>query len=133
VSVDKEQVEKEVVAVLRAARERIAPPERWTTRAYARDKNGLEVEAHSDDAVCWCAAGAVAAELGVSAEAVDDPHALNPAITHLVEAAKPRLVSARNDKDGHASVLALYDRAIARATSTQPVSNPATTRGSDHG
>lgn len=31
----------------------------WTQYVVARDKNGLHVDAHSDNAVCWCIYGAV--------------------------------------------------------------------------
>lgn len=33
-------------------------PEKWTKRAFARDKTGGVVSEFSDDAVCWCLLGA---------------------------------------------------------------------------
>ena len=41
------------------AHELLADPKHWTKRAYARDKDGQSVSAHSDEAVCWCVLGAI--------------------------------------------------------------------------
>lgn len=51
-------------AIERAAG-RIARPGAWTQGAMARDKEGRPVSPASSFAVCWCAVGAVMAELGV--------------------------------------------------------------------
>lgn len=47
------------IEVLRAARELIKDPERRTTRAAAKNSMGQVVLAYDEDAVCWCAWGAV--------------------------------------------------------------------------
>lgn len=109
-------VERSPAEVLRAAKVRIRDPKRWTQHAYARDADGRKCEPHAEAAKCWCAAGALFCELGLSSE-VDHAGAQIPAFDLLVEAAKPTLISALNDRlDSHETVLQLYDRAIALAT-----------------
>ena len=46
--------------VLRATRELLADPKRWTQQAYARDERGQSVLFHDPRATCWCINGAVA-------------------------------------------------------------------------
>lgn len=111
--------ERSTVEILRAARERISDPERWTTEAYARDRDGSGTEPQQADAVCWCAVGAFLAEQGLAPRVGDDPHRSNPVLDLLIEAAGHRPVAAVNDKDGHAAVLALYDRAIELAEASK--------------
>lgn len=50
---------------LKAARERISDPERWTQGEYAKNTQGEACNANSSEACQWCAAGAVLAEVGV--------------------------------------------------------------------
>jgi hypothetical protein len=92
--------------VLRAARERISDPERWTTREYARDAKGYPARPQQLAACRWCAVGSVCAELGldpIDGEKRPEVEALGPA------------VHSTNDYHGHAATLAMFDRAIAKA------------------
>jgi hypothetical protein len=52
--------------ILRAARDKIAPPGKWTQGRHARDFEGRGVNAMDKSAVCWCALGAVEATAGGS-------------------------------------------------------------------
>ena len=97
--------------ILRAAKARIATPERWTRGTMARDEDGNGVASVSDHACAWCSLGAMEAEAGASTRArVYAIRALNRAIDN-----KP--IDDWNDAPGrtHAEVLAAFDRAIAIA------------------
>lgn len=45
--------------ILKAAKQLISTPERWTKGFYARDKEGNTVRVSYPEAVCWCAEGAL--------------------------------------------------------------------------
>ena len=113
--------------VLRAARERISTPERWTKGVYAIDSDGCAVDTSDRRACAWCALGALAASLpcrdpdilGMRTPLFDEARA-------LLSAGVPRNAGVRschwsvsfwNDAPGrtHAEVLATFDRAIALA------------------
>ena len=47
--------------ILRAAREKIAVPERWTQKSHARDAQERWVAYDSREACKWCASAAIAA------------------------------------------------------------------------
>jgi hypothetical protein len=103
--------------ILRAARERIATPERWNQGWFAADAAGREVSSVSPIACSWCALGAVYATSG-GARGAD--------VEALLIAALPAECSAGdvgyfNDLPAttHADVLALFDRAIAAAEAGQ--------------
>ena len=44
---------------LKAMRELLATPDRWTRSFEARDSNGIECMYCDPDAVCWCLSGAM--------------------------------------------------------------------------
>lgn len=98
--------------VLRAARELISVPERWTQDATARSVKRRPVLPRSQKAVCWCSVGAIdrATESTFSPEAMD-------ARSFLRDAAKTNVISTWNDMRSrtHAEVLAAFDRAIVLA------------------
>lgn len=96
--------------VLTAARELIADPGRWTQRAGARDAYGCPVPADWSGACQWCASGAVWAAIYASKESYDDAAVLAIFAPLNREAANNLL--AFNDTEGHAEVLAAFDRAI---------------------
>ena len=89
---------------LKAAREKITDPLRWTQGTWARDVQGWPVE-RDGDAACWCAWGAVTSvKAGVGAELA--------ACDELHKSAGGSFI-AFNDTHTHAEVLALFDKAIA--------------------
>ncbi len=106
--------ERSTVEILRAARERISDPERWTQRAECRAKQ-RGPETHPVEGTCWCALGSLAAERTSTLQHFE-------CVRLLESAARERYpwsvepVVAVNDRAprriAHPAVLALYDRAI---------------------
>lgn len=96
-----------VLDLLRAARERISAPERWTQGRSARDATGFGVVSTDPSAVCWCAFGAVLA-------CPSDSLSAGAALSALDDEAPGGSASAFNDTATHAEVLDLFDRTIAR-------------------
>jgi hypothetical protein len=92
-----------------AARDLIADPERWTQGAYARDVNDEPTMALSASACKWCPVGAVMRVTG-------SPYGWGPGTGALSVAANGLSASVVNDEQGHAAVLAMFDRAIEATT-----------------
>jgi hypothetical protein len=101
-----EVAERSTVEILKAARERITPVERWTTGAFARDIDGHECSPNSERAVCWCVSGATVVGDGYYVNAERFLHRAARELPNRFEAFSV------NDEDGHKAVLALVDRAI---------------------
>jgi hypothetical protein len=95
------------LSTLRAARELISVPERWTQGELARGKSGRAVSPRGKAAVCWCAEGAI------SRYAPPYGDAWTPSIDALSSGLGEEAF-AFNDTHTHAEVLALFDRTIAR-------------------
>ena len=100
-------------ALLTRARDRIASPERWTTKVSARSAAGRKVSPDSRRAVAWCALGAIDAELARQ----DGPHrtswyeidrVLDRALLGEIDRSS---VMSVNDDLGHAAALSLLERA----------------------
>lgn len=108
--------ERSTAEILRAARERIADPERWGKGAFAYDGLGQSVGPWREAAVCWCARGAVHRECGSASSR--SAHRAEETLTEAVERlefdvpddAEP--IAWVNDHHDHEVVLALFDRAI---------------------
>lgn len=112
--------------ILKAARELISVPERFTTGTSARDKLGNEVHPKSEDASCWCAIGAVDSFGGSSAYSLASVHTATArhcldnvarSIDDVVRGIKGsdlRPASWLSDNLGHAATLAMFDAAIAK-------------------
>ncbi|MCZ7496292.1 hypothetical protein O8B39_17465 [Agrobacterium rhizogenes] len=98
------------VQILKEARALIADEKNWTQGAFARDANGRSERI--DRAICFCSIGAIAkvarTNLGSPVPA--------PVLKALGVTAHCRLAQF-NDSHTHPEVLALFDRAIARAES----------------
>jgi hypothetical protein len=96
--------------ILRAARSRIAVPERWTQGVGARNSRNYCVGNRSASAVSWCALGAILRESESSSEPC----------RFLKEIVGPS-IGGWNDAPGrtHAEVLDAFDRAIALAEAEQ--------------
>lgn len=103
--------------LLTRARARIALPEAWTKRWFARDAGGNKINETDPDAVCFCAIGAVSAEC-TEITGSRRIRQVEDACTYLRREAPSQVgVSHYNDRDTttHADVLAWFDRAIAAA------------------
>lgn len=95
------------IDILKAARDKISDPVRWTKGFLARTKDGLATGPRNKNAVCWCANGA----LFSVAKRADAAKAL-----FFLRGFIPGgycNVSVFNDNSTRAEVLALFDRAIA--------------------
>ena len=91
---------------LKAARERISTPDRWTKGAFARSRDGNEVHFTSSSASCWCAMGA----LGIEA-----PSCYAPSLSKSIPKDSGAFTLAQyNDRPAttHEDIMALFDRAI---------------------
>jgi len=97
---------------LKAARALIADPSHWTQGALARNARGNRVRPWSEHAVRWCAEGASIRVCGPN-------FGLRGRLVGVLfgdGADAPWVV---NDDQGHAAVLAMYDRAIAAEQARQ--------------
>lgn len=95
----------EKVAMLTAlmkARALISDKSKWTQNVSARDKNGHYVRAYSEDAVCFCAGGAIERVAGneMAAKCLEFFRKNGKALTSI------------NDDNSHEDVLAAFDGAI---------------------
>jgi hypothetical protein len=96
------------VEILKAARELIAKPERWTRGVIARAGTLPLTSAMVPQATCWCAMGAIdkcAGGPSFSAPALDLVYPVIPGCG----------LAEFNDSHDHAEVVAMLDRAIASA------------------
>lgn len=97
---------RDTQAALRAARELLADPTRFTQSHTARNRRGYPVIATARTAVQWDASGALMRVTGQRSRC--------PGFAELVAAAGGfRLFVDRTTRGRHADVLALFDRAIA--------------------
>lgn len=107
---------KTPLGVLKQARKLIAKPESWTQgdyRCQVGERNGKPVFA-------YCAMGAIEAAIDTEADRASGYKLYDAATTMLSGGLPPRVghgIITFNDRSGrtHAQVLALFDRAIAKA------------------
>jgi len=100
-----------VLSNLKAARELLAQPGKWTKHVYARDPSGNAVPPRRDNAVCFCALGALRKVTNAFAEDI-----IRSEITAL-EGCLPGPFAIDVFNDAQASVepvLAVFDEAIAK-------------------
>lgn len=95
--------------ILKAARELISVPERWTQKESARHKNGNAIDWYDPNASCWCSSGALSKVFGSGSY-----RSLTNCSGILNEVAGGSFVY-YNDAHTHAEVLAMFDRAISIA------------------
>lgn len=104
------------IEILKADRELISDPNRWTQGAMARDEWGNKVfPSMIASGVRWSAEGAIAV-------AGTWHWMAGQSVVVLMETASlpPGTMSAFNDNHTHAEVLDLFDRTIARLSQEQP-------------
>lgn len=102
--------EREVLRVLRDAKELIRDARHWTNRATARDQIGHIVSPDAPNAVCWCADGAIYRVSGGRWVIYNTAGcALSEATEELFNTDDYFFV---NDKLGHNAILRAFDRAI---------------------
>lgn len=104
------------VEILRAARAQISHPANWCQFEDALSIEGMVVPCHDEDACRWCSLGATAAVAGAIC-----PEAEKKADGYLASAAHEMgftgngAVADLNDNTDHATVMKMFDRAIALA------------------
>lgn len=109
----------EVAEILKQARALIEDPERWHQGYYARTEDGRVVDAYDPDACAWCAEGAVLKAGGSLFENAPesillDACAVDIAATLDLDYAV-MFANHLNDQTDHATVLRMFDCAIAKA------------------
>ena len=107
------------------ARTLIARPEDWTQGAAARDAEGETVGVEHEDAVSWCATGAINCAMYRHADSLDVPpplqHARNQAGTILTKTVRALTLghyteaTTYNDQTNHGCIVHAFDIAIADA------------------
>ena len=107
------------------ARTLIARPEDWTQGAAARDAEGEPVGVEHEDAVSWCATGAINCAMYRHADSLDVPpplqHARNQAGTILTRTVRALTLghyteaTTYNDQTNHGCIVHAFDIAIADA------------------
>jgi hypothetical protein len=104
---------------LKAARQLITDPAKWTKIRLAKNSEGLAVNVHDPSAVCFCSMGALLVVSGMYLSDVVIAKASNALDNNLpkdfVETFNHEVCSFTdfNDTHTHAEVLALFDAAIA--------------------
>lgn len=97
--------------VLKGARQLIASPTRWTTGAYARNKEGYEVGVYDVVACKWCAVGAIYKAASVFDQLV--PPACRLLIGIDCDDPRQEVINMNDDVCwGHAAVLRQFDMVI---------------------
>lgn len=106
--------DRAVLDILRRARALITDPQHWTTRYTARDREGDPTSEWTDDAVSFCAIGAInrCSESTGASCAADYARAAVDAL-HALPVSDPYPITLVNDHHGHAVVLQRFDIAIA--------------------
>ena len=107
------------------ARALIAKPEAWTQGTGACDADGEPIGVEHEDAVSWCATGAINATMYRHARSLDVPPALQRARERagsiLTNAVSPLTLghygetTTYNDQANHGCILKAFDIAIAAA------------------
>lgn len=106
---------KELQAIARA-RNLISDPDKWCQGAQARASDGFETPALNPDACSWCAWGAlISAAYDLTGHPRDATLLANNAACLLHEDIVDfgiTVLFSKNDNEGHAAVLALFDKAL---------------------
>ena len=112
--------------LLAEARTLIASPEAWTQGAAARDAEGEPVGVEHEDAVSWCATGAINCAMYRHADSLESPAAAaagpQPGRDHPHQdragrspSANTRRPTTYNDQTNHGCIVHAFDIAIADA------------------
>jgi len=105
------------VEILRTAKDKISSPEHWSQGGYAVDSEGRSVTPDSQEAVSWCALGAIRAVYLTGLKDVDLYCRVGEILTTTVlRCSKGKLASAAKYNDSparkHEDILHMFDVAI---------------------
>ena len=106
----------DILEILVAARAKIADPENWCIGTLAEDACKNTVEPWAPAAIRWCAQGAIFSIVRHGGGTQD--YALQ--VLSILRGTAGTTVHMVNDIGGHAAILALFDRAIARLQPPKP-------------
>jgi len=95
--------------ILKAARELISAPERWTRDQFSRNEAGFAIDPESEKACCFCAVGAL---IKVSDNDIFLRHQAKDFLAEHLPVGYAS-IPAFNDSHTHPEVVALFDAAIA--------------------
>jgi hypothetical protein len=98
---------------LKAARQLITDPAKWTQGVAARNRLGSSIDPLAENAFCFCSLGAIRNVVA------SDDHAFERASDALRSHSPTGVAAAFNDTHTHAEVLALFDKAIAELEAVQ--------------
>jgi len=101
-----------VVENLKAARAKIADPADWIQCHYAKNNTGDSICGDEPGATCFCSAGAIQAVRNTACEEETREYEILKEVA--IELGSPGVPS-YNDSHSHAEVMAMWDKAIARA------------------
>jgi hypothetical protein len=101
---------QEQIEVLKKAKQKITG--HFTTGVCARDKNGLQVEANSKEAVCFCALGAISSVLNITNFPYDFIHLIGEAHSYFSSSSSYEFITKLNDTEGERAVLNMFDGTI---------------------
>jgi hypothetical protein len=95
--------------VLGYARALIARQTDWTRGVHARAENGRPVMWHDQEACSWCALGAINR---AAYDLIGNKERAEGIADEIIANCFPCNLSWINDKDGHAAVIKLFDKAL---------------------
>ena len=108
-----------LTTVLKATREKISTPDRWTQNAYARNAKGETEQPSSPGAVCWCLVGALRSVLPDMSLFYVENHWAYIFLAQEIPVGNAHHPASFNDNSTHAEVLAFLDRVIQLAERDQ--------------
>ena len=100
--------------ILKRAKAKIENPGHWCQGFPAKDVRGRSAKPHSDYAVRWCAIGALDSVSG-RFDALWYMKARDCLMTSAIECGNAIGIAHLNDHSDHATVMRMYDLAIAKA------------------
>lgn len=110
------------VQILKEARALIADEKNWMRQYYSANDEGLWVNPREVEATCFCSIGAMHRVMDIPlSESIPEPvgilFAVDEKLRDNFDGSFEGVIVDFNDENSHAEVLALFDRAIARAES----------------
>ena len=100
--------EKEQLAIIKKAKQRIYLKKHWTQGVLARDESGIRVSASDPAATCWCALGALMKE----AETIQNFEAVKQTLYYETEVCAIAKINDRKTPDAHRNIIRIFNKVI---------------------